>query len=54
MRILDWAALAQPGWFLPDGIHYDPLGCAIRAQTVADGLARAFPRDGHSPGQIVR
>jgi hypothetical protein len=53
MRILDWAALAQPGWFLPDGIHYNPAGCAARAQAIADGLARAFPRYGRSQGRIV-
>ena len=22
MRIYDWAAAAEPGWFIPDGIHY--------------------------------
>jgi hypothetical protein len=53
MRVLNWAALAQPGWFLPDGIHYNAIGCAARAQAIADGLARAFPRYGHSQGQIV-
>ena len=53
MRILDWAAVAQPGWFLPDGIHYNPAGCAARAQAIAQGLARAFPAHGHSQGQIV-
>jgi hypothetical protein len=53
MRILNWAALAQPGWFLPDGIHYDPAGCAARSQAIAEGLARAFPQSGQSRGQIV-
>ena len=53
MRILNWAAVAQPGWFLPDGIHYNQVGCAARAQAIADGLARAFPLSGHSQGQIV-
>jgi hypothetical protein len=53
MRIFNWAAVAQPGWFLPDGIHYDQAGCAARAQAIADGLARAFPRYGQSHGQIV-
>ncbi len=53
MRILNWAAIAQPGWFLPDGIHYNEVGCAVRSQAIADGLARAFPRYGHSDGQIV-
>jgi hypothetical protein len=53
MRILNWAALAQPGWFLPDGIHYDQAGCAARSQAIADGLAGAFPLHGHSPSQIL-
>jgi len=54
MRIFNWASVAQPAWFLPDGIHYNPVGCAARAQAIADALARAFPRYGYSPGQIVR
>jgi hypothetical protein len=53
MRIFDWAAVARPGWFLPDGIHYTPAGCAVRAKAIADALARAFPRSGHSNGDIV-
>ncbi|HEV2244008.1 MAG TPA: hypothetical protein VGR98_23410 [Streptosporangiaceae bacterium] len=53
MRILNWAAVAQPGWFLPDGIHYSPVGCAARAQAIAQGLARAFPATGYSHSQIV-
>ena len=53
MRILNWAAVAQPGWFLPDGIHYNPVGCAARAQAIAQGLANAFPLYGYSHGQIV-
>jgi hypothetical protein len=53
MRILNWAAVAQPGWFLPDGIHYNPAGCAARAEAIAEGLARAFPASGRSQGQIV-
>lgn len=53
MRILNWAAVAQPGWFLPDGIHYDQAGCAARAQVIAQGLANAFPAGGHSHGLIV-
>jgi hypothetical protein len=53
MRIFNWAAVAQPGWFLSDGIHYNSAGCAARAQAIAGALARAFPADGHSNGQIV-
>jgi hypothetical protein len=54
MRIFNWAAVAQPGWFLSDGIHYNTLGCAIRAEAIAHALARAFPRYGFSSGPIVR
>jgi len=54
MRIFDWAAVAKAGWFLPDGIHYNTLGCAIRARAIADALARAFPADGQSRGRVVR
>ena len=53
MRILNWAGLAQPSWFLPDGIHYNSVGCAVRAEAIAHGLARAFPKYGYSPSQIV-
>jgi hypothetical protein len=54
MRIFDWAAVAQPGWFLTDGIHYNSAGCAARAQAIADALAQAFPPHGHSRSPIVR
>ena len=54
MRIFDWSAVAQPGWFLSDGIHYNSLGCAMRARAIADALARAFPLNGRSAGKIVR
>jgi hypothetical protein len=54
MRIFNWAAVAQPAWFLSDGIHYNSVGCAARAKAIADALARAFPRYGHSRHQVVR
>ena len=53
MRIFNWAAVAQPGWFLPDGIHYNQVGCAIRAHDIAAALARAFPASGRSASRIV-
>lgn len=53
MRIFNWAAVAQPGWFLPDGIHYNTAGCAARAQAIADALARAFPRGAQSHSRVV-
>ncbi|HEY1619030.1 MAG TPA: SGNH/GDSL hydrolase family protein [Streptosporangiaceae bacterium] len=54
MRVLNWAAIAKPGWFLADGIHYTEVGCTARAKAIADGLAASFPLHGHSRGQIVR
>jgi hypothetical protein len=53
MRIFDWASVAQPDWFLSDGVHYNSAGCAARASAIADGLARAFPLHGQSQSQIV-
>jgi peptidoglycan/LPS O-acetylase OafA/YrhL len=43
MRIYDWASVAQPGWFISDGIHYTSNGYEHRAQLIADALATAFP-----------
>jgi hypothetical protein len=54
MRIFDWAAVAQPSWFLTDGIHYNSAGCAARAQAIAGALAQAFPLHGHSRSPIIR
>jgi hypothetical protein len=53
MRIFDWAAVAEPAWYLTDGIHYTSAGCAARAAAIAGALARAFPLHGRSQGQIV-
>jgi hypothetical protein len=53
MRIFNWARVAQPGWFLPDGIHYNRAGCAARARAIASALARAFPLHGHGASRIV-
>jgi len=54
LRIFNWSAVAQPTWFVSDGIHYTSAGCAIRAKAIADALARAFPLHGHSVSNIVR
>jgi peptidoglycan/LPS O-acetylase OafA/YrhL/lysophospholipase L1-like esterase len=54
MRVFDWAALAKPRWFISDGIHYTSTGYAARALDIADGLARAFPLSGGSPGCLVQ
>ena len=53
MRIFNWAGMDQPGWHLPDGIHYTPAGYAIRAAAIAHALANAFPRGGHSTSCVV-
>jgi peptidoglycan/LPS O-acetylase OafA/YrhL/lysophospholipase L1-like esterase len=53
MRVFDWASIAQPGWFISDGIHYTSAGYAIRAQQIAYALAAAFPAKGQSRGCLV-
>jgi hypothetical protein len=53
MRVFNWAAMDQPGWHLPDGIHYTPAGSAIRAAAIAHALTQAFPRSGDSQGCLV-
>ncbi len=53
MRIFNWAAMVQPGWHLPDGIHYTAAGYAIRARAIARALAGAFPADRHLSGCVV-
>jgi hypothetical protein len=54
LRVFDWAAVANPAWYAPDGIHYSSDGYAARARLIAKALARAFPRGGHSSGCFVR
>jgi lysophospholipase L1-like esterase len=53
MRVFNWAALAQPSWFINDGIHYTSAGYVKRALYIADGLAMAFPAVGKSPNCLV-
>ena len=53
MRIFDWASLAQPRWFISDGIHYTSAGYAIRGRQIAQGLAKAFPAQGRSTGCVI-
>jgi peptidoglycan/LPS O-acetylase OafA/YrhL/lysophospholipase L1-like esterase len=53
MRVFNWASIAQPSWFISDGIHYTPAGYAERAEQIADALARAFPAKGHATGCVV-
>jgi lysophospholipase L1-like esterase len=54
MRVFDWASVAEPGWYLSDGIHYTPAGYAVRAHAIATALARAFGPGGASRGCLVR
>jgi peptidoglycan/LPS O-acetylase OafA/YrhL len=53
MRVFNWAAQAEPWWFINDGIHYTSAGYAARAHKIATALARAFPAAGRSPGCVV-
>jgi hypothetical protein len=53
LKIFNWSAVAQPAWFLADGIHYNTPGCAIRAHDIAAALARAYPARGSSPARVV-
>jgi peptidoglycan/LPS O-acetylase OafA/YrhL len=53
MRVFNWAAVAQPPWFINDGIHYTSAGYEKRAQYIADGLAEAFPATGTRQGCLV-
>ena len=49
LRVFDWAAVAQDGWFSSDGIHYTSAGYAARARLIAHALAHAFPDTGTAP-----
>jgi lysophospholipase L1-like esterase len=54
LRIFDWSSVANPGWYISDGIHYTSAGYAARAYAIADALARAFRSGGASRGCLVR
>lgn len=49
MKVFDWAAMAQPSYFISDGIHYTSAGSAVRAAAYANALAAAFPADAPAP-----
>jgi peptidoglycan/LPS O-acetylase OafA/YrhL len=53
MRVFNWAALAKAKWYISDGIHFTSAGYAARARLIAQALARAFPKAGHSSGCVV-
>ncbi len=54
LRIFDWASVADPAWFGPDGIHYTSDGYAARAHAIASALATAYPAGGHSASCVTR
>jgi len=54
MRVYDWASEVNDGWFIDDGVHFTSAGYAERGAMIANALARAFPRAGHSAGCLVR
>jgi hypothetical protein len=48
MRVFNWASLAKTKWYISDGIHFTSAGYAARGRLIAQALARAFPKTGHS------
>jgi lysophospholipase L1-like esterase len=44
MRVLSWATLVKPSWFIADGIHYTSAGYVQRSALIASALAEAFPQ----------
>jgi peptidoglycan/LPS O-acetylase OafA/YrhL len=53
MRVFNWAAYAKTKWYISDGVHFTSVGYAVRGRMIAQALARAFPRTGHSTGCLV-
>jgi peptidoglycan/LPS O-acetylase OafA/YrhL len=53
MRVFNWAAYAKTKWYISDGVHFTSAGYAVRGRMIAQALARAFPRTGHSTGCLV-
>jgi peptidoglycan/LPS O-acetylase OafA/YrhL len=54
MRVYDWASVVKTRWFISDGIHYTSAGYAARSRMIAEALAAAFPRSGHSNSCAVQ
>jgi lysophospholipase L1-like esterase len=52
MRVFDWASVAQPSWFISDGIHYNSTGSAARAAGIANALAQGFPASAQTSGSV--
>lgn len=53
MRVFDWAAAYQTGWFGPDGIHSTTVGYQHKAQLMARALAVGFPATGAPPSSCL-
>ena len=53
MRVMNWAALAEPSYYIPDGIHYNTPGSAVLAAAFGTGLVHAFPVTGPAPAQCL-
>jgi lysophospholipase L1-like esterase len=53
MRVFNWAAFAKTKWYISDGVHFTSAGYAVRGRMIAQALARAYPRTGHSTGCLV-
>ncbi len=53
MRVMNWAGLAQPSYYIPDGIHYNTPGSAVLAAAFATSLVKAFPASGPAPAQCL-
>jgi hypothetical protein len=43
LGVFDWAAVVQPDWYGPDGLHHTPTGRAWRTALTVQELAFAFP-----------
>jgi hypothetical protein len=43
LKLYDWAAVAQKGWYSGDLIHYTVEGYTIRARLIANALADIYP-----------
>jgi hypothetical protein len=53
MRVMNWAGSAQPGYYIPDGIHYNSPGSAVLAAAFGTALVKAFPASGPAPVQCL-
>jgi peptidoglycan/LPS O-acetylase OafA/YrhL len=45
MRVYDWPAQVQDGWYIKDGIHFTSRGYKNRGTLIARALAAGYPSD---------